>query len=194
MNGQHSNQRHQTRLGQAGQKFEEHQDFSTQMRPDDEEQHNNSQKQTWYKHHRINRRTSPKMLGFPCGLPLNQGEQRTHAHRNISRSVPFRNRSTSIEPGLRLWRNRSPPARSRPVGFRGIGVLFGCFRRRIDGDSWFTWWFFLIHQGNASISPKGTPIPTTCRKCRIAFGGIPRPGKPVYFQPKRTPMFQGHSF
>ena len=22
-----------------------------------------------------------------------------------------------------------------------IGVLFGCFGRKIDGDSWFTWWF-----------------------------------------------------
>ena len=33
-----------------------------------------------------------------------------------------------------------------------IGVLFGCFGRKIDGDSWLTWWFFLIYQGNPSIS------------------------------------------
>ena len=39
-----------------------------------------------------------------------------------------------------------------------IGVLFGCFARKIEGDSWFTWWF------NHS------------------------PGKPIYFQPKKTPM------
>ena len=25
-------------------------------------------------------------------------------------------------------------------------------------DSWFTWWFSLIHQGNPSISPKRTPM------------------------------------
>ena len=24
---------------------------------------------------------------------------------------------------------------------RVIGVLFGCFARNIQGDSWFTWWF-----------------------------------------------------
>ena len=36
-----------------------------------------------------------------------------------------------------------------------IGVLFGCFGRTIDGDSWFTWWF--NHPG-PSISPKRTPI------------------------------------
>ena len=33
--------------------------------------------------------------------------------------------------------------------FMGIGVLFGCFGRKMDGDSWFTWcFFFLIYQGS----------------------------------------------
>ena len=35
-----------------------------------------------------------------------------------------------------------------------IGVLFCCFDRNVDGDSWFTWWFFLIYQGNPSICPR----------------------------------------
>ena len=35
------------------------------------------------------------------------------------------------------------------------GVLFGCFGRKIDGDSWFTWWF--NHLPGPSISPKRTP-------------------------------------
>ena len=39
-----------------------------------------------------------------------------------------------------------------------IGVLFVCSGRTIDGDSWFTWWFFLIYQENQSISPKRTPM------------------------------------
>ena len=34
-----------------------------------------------------------------------------------------------------------------------IGVFFGFVGRKIDGDSWFTWWLFLIYQGNPSISP-----------------------------------------
>ena len=41
-----------------------------------------------------------------------------------------------------------------------IGVFFGCFARNIDGDPWFTWWFILIYQGNPSISPKMTPMPS----------------------------------
>ena len=42
-----------------------------------------------------------------------------------------------------------------------LGVLFGCFGGKIDGDSWFTRWTCFFHL----------------------------PGKPIYFQPKRTPMF-----
>ena len=38
-----------------------------------------------------------------------------------------------------------------------IGVLFGGFGRKLDGDSWFTWFHHLS-------------------------------GKPIYFQPKSTPM------
>ena len=38
------------------------------------------------------------------------------------------------------------------TGAATIGVLFGCFARKIDGDFWFTWCFFLIYQGNPSIS------------------------------------------
>ena len=37
-----------------------------------------------------------------------------------------------------------------------IGVLFGCFGRNIDGDSWFAWWF--NHLPGPSISPKRTPM------------------------------------
>ena len=36
-----------------------------------------------------------------------------------------------------------------------IGVLFGCFARKIDGPG-FTWWF--KHLPGPSISPKRTPI------------------------------------
>ena len=36
-------------------------------------------------------------------------------------------------------------------------VLFGRLARKMDGDSWFTWWFFLIYQGYPSISPRRTP-------------------------------------
>ena len=38
---------------------------------------------------------------------------------------------------------------------RSIGVLFGCFARQVDGDSWFTWWF--NHLPGPRISPKKTP-------------------------------------
>ena len=38
-----------------------------------------------------------------------------------------------------------------------IGVLFGCLAGKIDGDSWFPWWYFLIYQGYPSTSPKRTP-------------------------------------
>ena len=44
------------------------------------------------------------------------------------------------------------------VGGFFIAVLFGCFVRNIDGDSWFTWRYFLIYQGNPSISSKRTPM------------------------------------
>ena len=37
-----------------------------------------------------------------------------------------------------------------------IGVIFGCFGRNIDGDSWFTWWF--SHLPGPSIYPKRTPM------------------------------------
>ena len=39
---------------------------------------------------------------------------------------------------------------------RIIGVLFGCFGRKIEGDSWFTWWF--NHLPGPFISPKRTPM------------------------------------
>ena len=47
------------------------------------------------------------------------------------------------------WRNRQ---------ITGVD-FFGGFARTIEGDSWFTWWFFLIYQGYPSISPKRTPMP-----------------------------------
>ena len=37
-------------------------------------------------------------------------------------------------------------------GIGGIGVLFGCFFRKMEGDSRITWRFFLIYQGNPSIA------------------------------------------
>ena len=40
---------------------------------------------------------------------------------------------------------------------RHVGVLFGGFAKKRDGDSWFTWLFSLIYQG-PSISPKRTPM------------------------------------
>ena len=43
----------------------------------------------------------------------------------------------------------------RPLFSGGVGVLFGCFGRQVDGDSWFTWWF--NHPG-PSISPKRIPM------------------------------------
>ena len=42
-----------------------------------------------------------------------------------------------------------------------IGVPFGCFAGKVDGDSWFTWWF--DHP----------------------------PGKPIYFPKKDTQTFPG---
>ena len=48
----------------------------------------------------------------------------------------------------------------------GIGVLFGCFGREIDGDSWFTWWF--NHLPGPSISAKRTPMHMGVR--RISWG------------------------
>ena len=41
------------------------------------------------------------------------------------------------------------------VGLRGIGVLFGCFGRKIDGPGLPG---VIIYQGNPSISPKRTPM------------------------------------
>ena len=40
----------------------------------------------------------------------------------------------------------------------GIGVLFDCFARKIDGNFWFTWWF--NHLPGPSISPKRIPMST----------------------------------
>ena len=39
-----------------------------------------------------------------------------------------------------------------------MSVLVG-FGGKIEGDSWFTWRFFVIYQGNPSMSPKRTPMP-----------------------------------
>ena len=36
---------------------------------------------------------------------------------------------------------------------RFIGVLFGCVARKIDDDSWFTWWFKHL-PGISSYSPE----------------------------------------
>ena len=38
-----------------------------------------------------------------------------------------------------------------------IGVLFGCFGRKIDGDSGFTWWFHHL-PGKPIYLPKRTPM------------------------------------
>ena len=43
------------------------------------------------------------------------------------------------------------------LSLRRIGVLFGCLARKIDGDSWFAWWF--NHLPGPSFSPKRTPTP-----------------------------------
>ena len=45
-----------------------------------------------------------------------------------------------------------------------IGVLFGCFGRKIDGNSWLTWWFH--HLPGPSSSPKRTPMGRDSRDCR----------------------------
>ena len=46
--------------------------------------------------------------------------------------------------------------------FRGWPSVHRCLfvfcARKIDGDSWFTWWFNRIYQGNPSISPERTPV------------------------------------
>ena len=45
-----------------------------------------------------------------------------------------------------------------PLGFNLLpwGVIFGCLGRKIEGDSWFTWWF--CHLPGSSICPKRTPM------------------------------------
>ena len=50
------------------------------------------------------------------------------------------------------------------AGFRPstVGVLFGWFGERIEGDSWFTWWF--NHLPGPSIFPKRKPM-----GCVLAF-------------------------
>ena len=94
----------------------------------------------------------------------------THDHRfgrfDASRAIPF---SGSMRSSRRWWwsspvrgphfvaassrstRRESHRFGKRPGGrqkIRGspkrvvtIGVLFGCFSKKTDGDSWFTWWF-----------------------------------------------------
>ena len=54
--------------------------------------------------------------------------------------------------------HKNPESNRRRVGHRigDIGVLFDCFGRKIDGNSWFTWWF--NHLPGPSISPKRTPM------------------------------------
>ena len=46
--------------------------------------------------------------------------------------------------------------RTTEVKFEIIGVLLGCFGRKIDRDSWFTWWF--NHLPGPTICPKRSPI------------------------------------
>ena len=51
-----------------------------------------------------------------------------------------------------------------------IGVLFGCFGRKIDGDSWFTWW---LNHPWPSICPKRTPMAETLRwSCQMLSLGM----------------------
>ena len=50
---------------------------------------------------------------------------------------------------------------ARLSSFFVIGVLFGCFGRKIEGDSWFTWWFNHL-PGNPSIFQKATYVRRTC--------------------------------
>ena len=58
------------------------------------------------------------------------------------------------------WRLRV----SSPV----IGVRFGCFARKIDGDSWFTWWFH--HLPGPSSSPRRTHMIPVCLKASPKLG------------------------
>ena len=55
-----------------------------------------------------------------------------------------------------------------------IGVLFGRFGRKIEGDSWFPWWF---NQPGRSIFPTRTPKVTS------------PPGISIYFPPKKGHLF-----
>ena len=54
------------------------------------------------------------------------------------------------------------PGCARPPNKSAAGaeVLLGYFGIKIDGDSWFTWWF---HDAGPSISPQRTPM---CRRAR----------------------------
>ena len=51
---------------------------------------------------------------------------------------------------------------------KSIGVLFGCFGRKIDGFPWFTWW--LIHLPGPSISPKRTLMGKSSSDVGIVVG------------------------
>ena len=42
-----------------------------------------------------------------------------------------------------------------------IGVLSGCFARKIDDDPWFSWWFFSHLPGKPFFSPLRTPMTAT---------------------------------
>ena len=54
----------------------------------------------------------------------------------------------------------------------------GCFGRKIDGDSWFTWWFH--HPPGTFVSSKRTPLRTI--PCAWPLRGVMRP----LFQGLRT--------
>ena len=52
----------------------------------------------------------------------------------------------ATEPVLETRVQPTPRRGSFPLFWAGeqagsIGVLFVCFARKVDGDSWFTWWF-----------------------------------------------------
>ena len=71
-----------------------------------------------------------------------------------------------------------------------IGVLVGCFARKIDGDSWpwFTWWLKFIYQGYPSTSPKRTPMTVdSALALTSAHAGTTVDGCEIHFAPPKKP-------
>ena len=74
---------------------------------------------------------------------------------------------------------------------RLIGVPFGCLARKIEGDSWFTksvGFFFLIYQGNPSISPKRTPMVRLIRGDRAVQVAPSKPPMASFLAPPAQPQ------